>query len=498
MRKTCDLITGQINKADLKKIIEKNFWYKVETPAVFQTMHPYQIGFGFLANHFRYVYNTFIDFASRGYGWECINEADSLKVGKMLYEGFLKDENFIYKKQKAWRDDLAKLHRTAQKIHQTDLKKLSNRQLAKLYEDYLATFYYAWTIPLILEMNTVYVEQFLVPELKERLKLASAEFNEVLSVMSAPVAYSYLTLERIDFLKLALSFSKSGLEEHWEKCYWIKSSYRRMGNYSKTEIKKLLNNEIKKGKKHIKRELSELENLPKVNASRQLQIIKKYRISMRDQKLFKAMRIFGDWQDKRKEMNIYGNHHIFILLHEIAKRLDVQLDLLASAFPSETVEVLLGKLKFDRKVLRERFNFHLHAVNSRLEELFMTGNEAKFLKQILDKKIEERYREIKGMVTSMGEIPKIRGEVRVVFDPHGVDIPKGTILVSPMTRPDFVHLIHKAAAIITDQGGVTSHAAIIAREFGIPCIVGTGTATKLLKDGDIIEVDCTSGIVVKL
>ena len=55
--------------------------------------------------------------------------------------------------------------------------------------------------------------------------------------------------------------------------------------------------------------------------------------------------------------------------------------------------------------------------------------------------------------------------------------------------------LHKASAIVTDMGGITSHAAVVAREFDIPCIVGTKHATKIFKDNDIIEVDVEKGVV---
>ncbi|MBI2176404.1 hypothetical protein HYU40_03610 [Candidatus Woesearchaeota archaeon] len=58
--------------------------------------------------------------------------------------------------------------------------------------------------------------------------------------------------------------------------------------------------------------------------------------------------------------------------------------------------------------------------------------------------------------------------------------------------------MQKAAAIITDEGGVTSHAAIVARELGLPCIVGAKSATKSLKDGDKVEIDAETGIIRKL
>lgn len=75
---------------------------------------------------------------------------------------------------------------------------------------------------------------------------------------------------------------------------------------------------------------------------------------------------------------------------------------------------------------------------------------------------------------------------------------EGEILVAGMTRPDYVPYMEKAAAFVTDGGGILCHAAIIAREMQKPCVVGTGVATKTLKDGDLVEVDANKGIVKKL
>ena len=71
----------------------------------------------------------------------------------------------------------------------------------------------------------------------------------------------------------------------------------------------------------------------------------------------------------------------------------------------------------------------------------------------------------------------------------------GDILVSPMTRPELMPAVKRAAAIVTDEGGITCHAAIVSRELGIPCIIGTKNATRILKDGDKVEVDANHGVV---
>jgi len=82
----------------------------------------------------------------------------------------------------------------------------------------------------------------------------------------------------------------------------------------------------------------------------------------------------------------------------------------------------------------------------------------------------------------------------VINNPKDIyQVQKGQILVTEMTTPDFVPAMKKVNGIVTDKGGQTSHAAIVSRELGVPCVVGTNQATKLIKDGDIITVDGTTG-----
>jgi pyruvate,water dikinase len=86
------------------------------------------------------------------------------------------------------------------------------------------------------------------------------------------------------------------------------------------------------------------------------------------------------------------------------------------------------------------------------------------------------------------------GPVKILKSPKEIGkVRKGDVLVAPMTSPDYVPAMKKSAAIITDQGGQTSHAAIVSRELGIPCVVGTKDATKILKDDQIVTVNGESG-----
>ncbi len=104
--------------------------------------------------------------------------------------------------------------------------------------------------------------------------------------------------------------------------------------------------------------------------------------------------------------------------------------------------------------------------------------------------------QIKGSVAFPG---LVRGIVRVLHGPSEQGtFKRGEILVTSMTTPDLLPAMEKALAFVTDEGGITSHAAIVAREMKKPCVIGTRTGTKLLKTGDRVEVDATRGIVRKV
>ncbi len=91
---------------------------------------------------------------------------------------------------------------------------------------------------------------------------------------------------------------------------------------------------------------------------------------------------------------------------------------------------------------------------------------------------------------------KARGAVKIFLVPENLDkMKRGDVLVAPMTTPDFVPIMKRAAAIVTDNGGLLSHAAIVSRELGIPCVVGTRQATRVLRDGDVVEVNGETGVV---
>jgi pyruvate,water dikinase len=132
-------------------------------------------------------------------------------------------------------------------------------------------------------------------------------------------------------------------------------------------------------------------------------------------------------------------------------------------------------------------------------ELFIVQARPETIHSAADKNVLKEYR-LKGkgkeLVSGAAIGMKIAsGKVRVIKNAKGIDSFKaGEILVTEITDPDWEPIMKIASAIVTDKGGRTSHAAIVSRELGIPCIVGTEKATRVLKNGTEVTVDCSSGV----
>lgn len=114
-----------------------------------------------------------------------------------------------------------------------------------------------------------------------------------------------------------------------------------------------------------------------------------------------------------------------------------------------------------------------------------------------ESEMNEQPEKLTPLVRGLAASPGIgRGKVKMIKDVSEINLVEdGDILVTAMTNPDMVPAMRKAAAVVTDEGGRTCHAAIVSRELGIPCVVGSNTATSTLKEGQFITVDATRGVV---
>jgi phosphohistidine swiveling domain-containing protein len=122
----------------------------------------------------------------------------------------------------------------------------------------------------------------------------------------------------------------------------------------------------------------------------------------------------------------------------------------------------------------------------------LTGIESQKLIDYYKEEITD-VKEFKGNIANRGHV---KGNVKLIHNKNDFfKINDHDILVTSMTTPEMVPIMKKASAIVTDEGGITCHAAIISREMNKPCIIGTKIASKVLHDGDYVEVDANNGIV---
>ncbi len=175
----------------------------------------------------------------------------------------------------------------------------------------------------------------------------------------------------------------------------------------------------------------------------------------------------------------------------IARRSGYEVSQVLSADIKELTRYFSKGVLPDKKILSARYNLSA-VLFERGEYKLLSGSSAAKIENFL---IPQKLGKIiKGSSAYGG---KVQGIVHIITKPkqESASFKKGEILVTGMTRPEFLPVMKKAAAFITDSGGILSHAAIMARELRKPCVIGTKHATKTLKNGQLVEIDADQGII---
>lgn len=212
--------------------------------------------------------------------------------------------------------------------------------------------------------------------------------------------------------------------------------------------------------------------------------------------LIDVARINSHLRTHRTEVFVKCMYQARGLLSEVASRIgldDYGYEYLA---PWELRAFLEGGFKADRAEVKARTVGMAYEMKERtIVATFGADVDELLEEEKCEEKSDARAMEklIQGTTANLGVV---RGTARVVSDLSELDkVLPGDILVASMTIPEFVPAMERAAAFVTDEGGITCHAAIVSRELGVPCVIGTEVATKLLRDGDEIEVDGFKGAV---
>lgn len=483
----------------------------------------------------------------RGYHlWFYFDKQDATSVGEHLVNKFEQDIDFMEEVNSKIRFFSDKLSETVNKIPESGLDKLSANDLWQHYRDYEDCHfeYYQWGwIPVASDM----FGDNLTNHGKEKIKAKGAlpgRVEEYLAILTQPEKNSRLKEEQDEFIVLACKVQADqsqytlfkelfrkfkeedvkffGLYTHseeYEKKF--EEAVRSLINQIKPEILGALQAHYLKyfytkfiyteeqGVYSFDYYLKELVRLvnsdPDLEGTYQKQSLEVEKLQVERQKLIKDLkldekeiRFFNAWGDfmvtkiYRRYAQLFALYKTTFILEEMAKRVGLTLKEIRF-MTSQEIKAALFDGVLDKKEIKSRVELCLY-YTAKDQEVYYSGQTANsIIAKYIEKKNEELVSDLKGQCGCRGQA---RGKVKIVnVISDMAKMEAGDILVSISTQPDLLPAMKKAAAFVTDQGGVTSHAAIVAREMHTPCVIATKVATKVLHDGDEVEVDADKGTV---
>lgn len=426
-------------------------------------------------------------FATNDYIHWYWNDNDLMRIRKIFFIRLKKNPNYLKELKMDWYKKLRKFDKIITKVNEADLIELSSNELADLYRQY--NYLYSEEFGEFMALGdaiSMHADRYLVPEFK---KILGNDFTEVFPQIITTKHKSFINKELhdrqklIDIYKLKNSIPQSFLLRHSKKYFYIKNNYAEAIYLTPDDFLKIIKDDLKK----VKNKKNEVEK--KNNKLSKGYLIKKYKLTSWHKTLLYVMDEFFGIQDIRKKYALISNYYQFKFLKEASKRTGIPLSFLKYSIYWEYSDILSGKIN-NKDILKKRKKLSACIYLPDNYKIY-TGQKAQKIFNYFNKQEEKDI--TRGIVVSRG---KVEGRAKIILKIDDVEkMKQGDIIISSMTRPEMVPAMEKAAGIVTDEGGLTCHAAIISRELGVPCIVGTKIATKVLKDGDLVEVDADKGIV---
>lgn len=408
-----------------------------------------------------------------------------------------------------------------EKTRKTNLSKLSDKELNKLLEDFFhkqTLMHTLGWIGNVVDFVDNAFSNYLLKYLEKQIKLAGSKIKkgDAFSVLTTPLEQSFAQQEYLNYLKILGAIQKNQklrkifkewdsrfilenlsvklkelIRQHTEQFGWL--GYGVNGpSWDEKYYVDILASLIRQKAKPVQL-TNKVRAEQKQVAKKQKEIIKILKIDQKHQKLFRVAQGFVFTKGYRKDAIFHGFWCLEPIHRELARRTNLALKQIRRVYPSEYKKVLQEKEKWSAE-LNRRWEYHLF-YSEKGQHKIVSGQAARrFFKNFYFE--PEKIRQVKKLEGDCASPGKVRGVVTIINLPsENQKIKKADILVSASTNPDLMPAIRQAKAIITDIGGLTCHAAIVSRELGIPCVIGTKIATKVLKDGSVVEVDATHGIV---
>ncbi len=403
-------------------------------------------------------------------------EEEFYSLAKKYAEKLQKKEAFKERFGK-WMEICNKIQAFSWQVYKRNLATLPEQALSKLLAEISDLISQFWNYSLFID---VFDTGYDIEDIERINKRFGFDKKEV-QLLVTPTKKSYVQENKQLLYGLAENFSEEKKQEFLQKFFWIKTDYAETGRYDEKDLLQELT-ELKKT--DWKKEKQELLNSFEETERQQLQILKAKNL---EENPFWFYNELTFWRDERKRynyMSLFGATQIAL---ELLKRKKMEKYL--NAITNEE----LFKLP-EKKEIERRLNGLLCFIFPEKSIVYSEEDAEKKFSEMVG--LQEAKGDLRGMSASIGTAT---GKAKIILSPKDFHkMQQGDVLVTHMTRPEFVPIMKKAAAIVTDEGGITCHAAIISRELGIPCVVGTKIATKTLKDNDTIEVRANHGLVRKL
>ncbi len=398
------------------------------------------------------------------------------------------------------------LMKISSQLLQKDFSKYSNEALGEEFQNWenvrreCHQFGMPWNV---VEFEDQLVSKHLKSYLEEKIKEKKLDLNvaSVFSVLTMPTMKSFAQREEEDLLEIALQL-KNGkqveeeLEIHWKNYCWLPYMYEGPA-WKKEYFQEVLSSLAKLSENELKEKLTYRKNFEAEMKQKQELLLAQLDVDEKHVKLFALAQSMVYTKALRKDALYYAYYCAENLFKQCCKRLQISIKQFRKFMPWE-IKTAMEKGECNANELAKRYEFYVMYYDAKDKQtpLILTGQKARDFYASLDLKTEiSDLSELKGDCACPGKATGIARVINVAED-----IPKmsqGDILISITTTPDLVSAMKKASAIVTDMGGITSHAAIVSRELGIPCVIGTKVATKVFRDGHLLQVEATQGIVTK-
>lgn len=314
--------------------------------------------------------------------------------------------------------------------------------------------------------------------------------DRALEALLAPEKLSFHQLSEYDLLRVK---DLSSVARKW---YWVENSYYESKVLTAADFARMRS---KLSAKQRTRKIKAIADYLGQVRGRKRQIAREFRLPRKLVSDAAAMAFCIWWQDHRKGVIWWTNSVTDRISRQVGKRLGRRFDDILDYTAEEWGELVRRGTKVLPVVLRKRKGPVAFEFRGRDFRILYGDSARRAWRKWTGKRDRGDNELLQGTTVSRGKSKVVSGRVCVLRSPRNLSkMKKGDILVAAMTSPDFITAMRRAKAIITDVGGLMSHAAVVSRELGVPCIVGTRFATKVLKDGDMVEMDTEKGIVRKI